>query len=167
MKLAFNNATGPIVTAGKEQFATGCEAARLSPRKRIILPLHRQQDAPVQRMMNYLQPRTYIRPHQHPRDGATESLVVLQGGIVFFVFDDNGNITLKFASKADFNPVVDIEPKLWHSFVVTEPDTVLFECKLGPYDSGLDKTFAAWAPAEFSTGADSYLEWLTEQAAQL
>jgi cupin fold WbuC family metalloprotein len=146
--------------------AAYCAAASESPRKRIILPIHRVQQAPVQRMMNFLQQGTYIRPHLHPREGASESLVLLQGSLVFFVFDDTGNITAKTMLSADATPVFDLEPKIWHSFVVTAPDTVLFECKMGPYDVVLDKTFAAWAPEEFSQEATGYLKMLEQLAHQ-
>ena len=40
------------------------EAAR-NPRKREVLILHREDSDPLQRMLNAVQPGSYIRPHRH------------------------------------------------------------------------------------------------------
>lgn len=149
MKLAFENVTGPLFELSEEWIQDGIEGSRQSRRKRIILPIHREQDARVQRMINFLQPGTYIRPHKHPLPHATESLVLLKGAIRFYTFDDEGNIISdQIISTEPLPGVLDIEPNTWHSFKVLKPDTVLFECKKGPYDAETDKIFAEWAPEE-------------------
>ena len=148
-KLAFENVTGPLFELTEKWIQDGIEGSRQSSRKRIILPIHREQNALVQRMINFLQPGTYIRPHKHPLPHATESLVLLKGAIKFCTFDDDGNIISDQIVSAEPLPgVLDIEPNTWHSFKVLEPDTVLFECKKGPYDTETDKIFAEWAPEE-------------------
>ena len=148
-KLAFENVTGPLFELTEKWIQDGIEGSRQSSRKRIILPIHREQNALVQRMINFLQPGTYIRPHKHPLPHATESLVLLKGAIKFYTFDDDGNIISDQIVSAEPLPgVLDIEPNTWHSFKVLEPDTVLFECKKGPYDTETDKIFAEWAPEE-------------------
>lgn len=152
------NIQGDFFKIDSELWNKGIRASRLSERKRIILPIHRQQDAPVQRMLNFLQPGTYIHPHKHPFDGAVESLVLLQGKIRFYIFDKNGRIERSdIIEKHAFRSVVDIEPDTWHTFLVLEKDTVLFECKRGPYDPETDKIFADWAPEE---GADEVKNWI-------
>lgn len=149
MNLAFENITGSLFELSEEWLQKGIEGSRKSPRKRIILPIHRKQDAIVQRMINFLQPGTYIRPHKHPLADATETLVLLKGAILFSTYDDNGNmIAEQTLSSRPLPGLLDIEPNTWHSFKVLEPDTVLFECKKGPYDAETDKIFAAWAPEE-------------------
>lgn len=160
-KLAFENISGPIFNLTEEGVKQGVRASRESDRRRIILPIHRQQDSEVQRMINFLQPDTYIRPHKHPMNHATESLVLIQGSILFFTYDDSGEIESKH--RIDSKPlpgVLDIEPGVWHSFKVLEPDTLLFECKRGPYDAETDKVFASWAPEE---GSDEALNWLKSE----
>lgn len=148
-KLAFENISEPVFGLTDAWIREGIEGSKQSPRKRIILPIHRKQDAVVQRMINFLQPGTYIRPHKHPMPHATETLVLLKGAIRFFTFDDEGNIESDQVISAEPLPgVMDIEPNTWHSFKVLEPDTVLFECKKGPYDAEKDKIFAEWAPEE-------------------
>lgn len=133
------------------------EASRQSPRKRVILPLHKQGSAPLQRMLNALQPGTYVRPHRHDKARA-ESLVVLAGGLMFIAFEPDGSIRSTQILRAG-SPAfgIDFDGDLWHSMVVLEPDTVLYEAKPGPYDAAGDKQFADWAPEEFTPEAEAYL----------
>jgi cupin fold WbuC family metalloprotein len=56
---------------------------------------------------------------------------------------------------------LDIEPGVWHTFLVLKEDTVLFECKKGPYDKEADKTFASWAPEEGSGKAKVWMDRLS------
>jgi cupin fold WbuC family metalloprotein len=155
---AFENISGDQFVLSSEVMEMGFKGSRASKRKRIILPIHRTQDARVQRMLNFLQPGTYIRPHMHPLDHATESLVLLKGSICFYRFSSEGDVQFSQVLKAGTaNSVADIQPRVWHSFTVLEEDTVLFECKLGPYDENKDKIFAGWAPAENSEGVKKWL----------
>jgi len=161
MKKAFENVSGHLFTPDEDIIEKGIQASRESERKRIILPLHRRQDAKVQRMLNFLQPETYVRPHMHPRNQAIESIVVHQGAIRFLVFDDEGKITQDHILDSEHIFMADIEPLTWHSFVVLEKDTILFESKMGPYDADLDKIFAEWSPEEFTDDAQSWIEHLS------
>jgi cupin fold WbuC family metalloprotein len=148
-QLAFKNVNGPWYGLSQEDIEQGLEASRSSPRKRFILPIHRTQDAPVQRMMNFLQPGTYIRPHKHPRPGAIETIVVLTGLIHVFIYSDQGEVIHECKLKSGTPTcLIDIEDNVWHSFEVLAPDTIIFECKMGPYDTELDKTFAPWSAPE-------------------
>lgn len=157
-KLVFDNISGDLFQLSEKMIEKGAKASRESERLRIILPIHREQDARVQRMINFLQPGTYIPPHKHPLEYATESLVVIQGSIRLFIFDEDGNvITENDIHSKPFPGIIDIEPNIWHSFIVLEMDTVLFECKKGPYNADSDKTFAEWAPEE---GSEHVQEWL-------
>lgn len=157
-KQALANISGDWFTLDDDMLQEGLEASRQSPRQRMILPVHRYQESPVQRMLNFLQPETYIRPHMHPRDGAVESICVLQGSLRFFVFDETG--TVKFDTFLEASGVIDIEPRVWHNFVVLSTDTIIFETKMGPYDAEMDKEFAMWAPGENSDEAKAWVEQL-------
>lgn len=86
MKAAFENVSGPVFVLTPELIRKGLDASRESPRKRIILPIHRRQEARVQRMLNFLQPGTYIRPHRHTGEHAVESINIRRGSIKYFVF---------------------------------------------------------------------------------
>jgi cupin fold WbuC family metalloprotein len=136
------------------------EHSRQSPRGRIILPLHKSAKAAMSRMLNAIQPGSYIRPHRHAADRA-ESVVVLRGAILFLVFSSDGQVTehYRLAAGSDM-PGIDFEGGVWHSFLALEPDTVLFEVKAGPYDAATDKEFAPWAPEEGSEGGGDFLDKL-------
>jgi cupin fold WbuC family metalloprotein len=147
--LAFDNISGSTYQLTQADVDRGLAESRTNTRKRHILPVHRRQDAKVQRLVNFMQPGTYIRPHKHPRPGATESIVVIMGAILVRIFDDQGVILSEHQCKAgSLEAVFDIEENIWHDFVVVEVDTILFECKMGPYDIELDKIFAPWSHPE-------------------
>ena len=153
--------TGDVFHLSEDLLNAGLTAAHSSPRRRIILPIHRDQNALVQRMFNFMLPGTYVQPHLHPRDGAIETMMVLRGALGFVLFDDQGNISDHWRLTAGTpSALLDIEPKLWHGMVILEPDTVILEIKRGPYDAGHDKIFADWAPAEGDDKADAYREKL-------
>jgi cupin fold WbuC family metalloprotein len=135
-------------------------ASRASPRKRIIMPFHHTAGDPLQRMLNSLQPGTYIRPHRHAAARA-ESLIVLSGSILYIDFTEEGRIRNRIKLSAGSDRLgIDTAGGLFHSFIALEPDTVLFEVKPGPYDPSTDKEFARWAPAEYTPEAEAYLQSL-------
>lgn len=136
----------------------GVSQSKLSERKRIIQPIQRTQEAAVQRLLNFLQPKTYIRPHCHASAGASETLIILSGKLGFIEFTEAGEISQKtILQKGD---LLDIEPGIWHTMVCLEEDTILAEFKKGPYSADEDKVFATWAPEEGTKKALEYLELL-------
>jgi len=145
---AFPNPSGAVFTLTEERVRQGCQAAAESPRKRIVQPVHRTQDASVQRIVNFLQPGTYIRPHVHALPGQVEFLEVLQGRIGFVLFDEQGRVASTHDLSAGPFGLLDIEPGTWHGLICLAPDTIITEAKQGPYDARHDKTFADWAPPE-------------------
>lgn len=158
-KLAFENPAGDLFYLSEEMIEKGMRESRKSARLRIIQPIHRTQDAKVQRLINFLQPGTYIRPHKHPLPHSSESIILLQGAIRFMTFNDSGlKLTDRELMASPLPGVIDIEPDVWHSFLVLQKDTVLFECKKGPYNAKTDKKFAGWAPEEGSTTVKEWME---------
>jgi len=106
----------------------------------MLLPLHRSQEAIVQRMLNFFQPGTYIQPHLHPLPHATETIQVLRGGLGFLIFDDEGRVKSQHVLRAGGLGLIGIEARVWHGFVTLEPDTVILEIKRGPYDQQHDRS---------------------------
>ncbi|MGB3212169.1 MAG: WbuC family cupin fold metalloprotein [Desulforhopalus sp.] len=137
------------------------EGSRLSPRKRIILPFHKGPESPMHRMLNAMQPYSYIQPHRHLHPPKAESILVLQGAILSFLFSPAGEVNEvhTLAAGADFFGV-DSEPGVFHTFLALTADTVLFEVKPGPYKESSDKDFASWAPAEGAAETKEYMEYL-------
>ena len=141
------------------------EQARMSPRRRMILPLHKTHQANPQRMLNCLQPDSYIRPHRHLHPPKTETVLLIQGILQAIFFTDTGKLASTHVLEAggsDFG--IDTEPGVFHTFIALAPDTVFLEIKPGPYDATNDKDFASWAPAELSDEAGSYFINLKERA---
>lgn len=155
MKLAFPNIADDVFVLNDEIFERGFEASRQSPRKRIILPIHRAQGDLVQRMLNFFQPGTYVTPHHHPNPSASETIYVIRGGIGFLILEEDGKI--RSTHHLMQGALIDIVPGIWHTMVALEPDTVILEAKRGPHDA-TDKHFALWAPAEGEPGAGELLK---------
>jgi len=134
--------------------------ARRSTRQREIHAFHEGDADPLQRMLNALQPGSYIRPHRHLDPPKSESLVVLQGTLAYLSFHDDGipdddSFLLLERERGVYG--CDIRPRVWHAIFALVPDTVVFEAKPGPYSPTSDKDFAAWAPPEGHSAAPAYL----------
>jgi len=148
-------------TVGLELVNELLEQARQSPRRRQNFNLHPRLEDPVQRLFNVMHPGAYVRPHRHRGEGRWEVFLVLRGAVSVFVFDDTPAVAQRIELAARGPELaVEIPAGAWHSLVVQEPDTVLFELKPGPYFPLEDRDFAAWAPAEGEEGSDRLLTWL-------
>ena len=124
------------------------QAAWDSPRKRHMLRFHEFSE-PVQRMLNAVEPGTYVRPHRHVQPDKPEAFVVLRGAVLVVRFGDDGT-PLEGLAVSEEGPVraAEVPPRAWHCFLVLRAGTVLFEVTQGPYDAATNKQFAPWAPAE-------------------
>lgn len=130
--------------------------AAAAPRRRKNLNLHGHLDDPIQRLLNALEPGTYIRPHRHP-DGVWELFILLSGACSILVFDAQGVVTQRVDLTQDGTLVAEIPAGAWHSVVAQQSGTVVIEVKPGPYVPG---SFAPWAPEEDKDGATACLDWL-------
>ena len=141
------------------------QEAQLNPRKREILALHRGNTDALQRMLNAVQPGSYLRPHRHLCPPKAELLIILSGAMAFVSFLDDGSPdtqTFALLHPTRGSLAVDCREGIWHTFFALEPDTVVCEVKAGPYDPAAGKEFAPWAPAEDEPGAASYLASLEQ-----
>lgn len=164
-RLALDPPTGPLALFGPDDLERALAASRASPRKRIILPFHRTLDDPLHRMLNAIQPGSYVHPHRHLSTPKSEAWIVLRGELLFVSFDDDGRVdqsAVLAPGGAHFG--VDLVPGRYHTIVALEPDTVIYEVKSGPYTKDADKAFAPWAPAEGTPEAEVYLAELEELA---
>jgi len=142
--------------------------AKKSKRKRKNFNFHEQETDLMQRMLNALEPETYVRPHKHENPDKREVFIVLKGKLAFIIFDDKGNIkTINILEANSENFGIEIEAKVWHSIVSLETGTVIYEIKDGPYHPENDKNFAEWSPKEFSDKVQQYLEGLKKQIIKL
>jgi cupin fold WbuC family metalloprotein len=135
--------------------------AAASPRLRKNFNFHPYEAAPANRLLNAIEPDSYVQPHRHLDPAKDETLVVLRGAVGLVVFDEVGGILQLAVLRAGSGAIgVDIPHATWHTFVALEPGSVIFEAKAGPYVPLAREEKAKWAPAEGDPAAMIYLERL-------
>lgn len=135
-----------------------CAEAAASPRRRRNRNFHPRDDHPGHRLLNAMQPDSYIPPHRHLDPNKDETLILLRGCLGLVEFDDAGQILRKLLLGSSKNILgIDIAYGTWHTVIALESDSVFFEAKAGPYLPFTDAERAPWAPAENSPDAAAYL----------
>jgi cupin fold WbuC family metalloprotein len=159
--MALPGPVGSVFALDEPWLQKGLEGSRQSPRKRIMLPLHRREES-VQRMVNFIQPGSYIRPHCHPLPEQVECIAVIQGCLGLVEFSPGGEIRGHWRLEAGrpAGCLADMDAGVWHGMVSLAPDSVMLEIKKGPYNPLTDKKFPGWAPEENSAAAGEYLRKL-------
>jgi cupin fold WbuC family metalloprotein len=146
-------------------FVQLAEKAAASPRGRQHHNFH-QMEEPCHRMAVGLQPSTYVPPHRHLGDDKAETLLVLKGRLGVLIFDDAGQVLARRILEVGGDTVgVDLPPTVYHGLVVLEADSVMFECKSGPYRPVGEGEHAHWAPREGEAGVADYHAWMRAQFA--
>lgn len=139
--------------------------AEENPRRRMNYNFHQTLDAPINRLLNALMPDTYLPPHRHSGPQKEEIFFVLRGSVLLLHFDDEGNVILA----KEINPKkgvygMEYDARIWHSLIVLEPDTVVYEVKEGPYVALKPEDFGPWAPsADDPEKAKEYNKMLLEK----
>jgi cupin fold WbuC family metalloprotein len=135
--------------------------AAASPRRRKNFNFHAHESAPANRLLNAIEPDSYVQPHRHLDPAKGETLVVLRGAVGLVVFDDKGAVLQHAVLRAGTGALgVDIPHGTWHTFVGLEPGSVIFEAKAGPYLPLTREEKASWAPKEGDPAAMAYMEKL-------
>jgi cupin fold WbuC family metalloprotein len=137
--------------------------AKRNFRRREIHCVHEGNEDTLHRMLNAIEPGSYVQPHRHLFPPKAESLIILSGCLGVVPFNEDGSpdkANLVLLSQKHGAIGVDIRAGVWHTFVALEADTVVFEAKPGPYQAASDKDFATWAPAADTDDAGSYLAQL-------
>lgn len=134
------------------------DEARASPRLRKNRNFHPDNEFPSHRLLNAIEPGSYVAPHRHLDPLKDESMIVLRGRLGLVIFDDAGAVV----QSTVINPQgpccgVDIPHATWHTVLALEPGTVFFEAKAGPYLPLGPAERATWAPAEADEAAAGYL----------
>lgn len=145
------NSTAPRITpqfTDAAALAALTDTARGLPRLRRNANFHRSEAEPANRLLNAIEPGSYIRPHRHLDPNKDETMVVLKGRLGMLWFDDDGKVAGQAVMATGGNCVVNIPHGCWHTLLALEPGTVFFEAKGGPYAPLAPDETAAWAPAE-------------------
>lgn len=143
------------------------QAAKASPRLRKNLNFHENNESACHRLLNALEPGTYVQPHCHADPEKAETIIALKGSFGILIFDQDGAVTEQFVMAAHQDTLgVNIPAGVFHSMVALESGSVFFESKAGPYAALADAEKAHWAPAEGEPGCAAYLDALTARFAR-
>ena len=135
--------------------------ARQAPRRRKNLNFHADDAAACQRLLNAVEPDSYIAPHRHLDPAKDETILLLRGRIGVILFDETGAVTAHTALDSTGPRFgLTIPAGTFHALVALATASVFFEAKAGPYRPLADEERAPWAPAEGNPTAVSYLATL-------
>jgi len=139
-------------------------AAQENPRLRKNWNIHPADDFPAHRLLNAMEPSSYIRPHRHLDPLKDETFMIVRGKLGILILDDDGAVKEKVLLDADGECIgVDIPAGQFHTAVSLESGTIFFEAKAGPYIPLQDGEKPSWAPEDGSAGAEGYLAALKEE----
>ena len=137
------------------------EAARTSPRRRKNQNFHASNEDVCHRLLNAVEPGSYVVPHRHMDPNKDESFVVLRGRFGLVLFDTGGAVTHALVlDHAGPNLGITIPHGTFHSLVALAPGSVFFEAKAGPFLPLSPEEVAPWAPAEQAPEAGAYFSKL-------
>jgi cupin fold WbuC family metalloprotein len=121
--------------------------ARRNPRLRQNHNLHPSNESRCHRLLNAIEPGSYIRPHRHLDIEKDEAFILMSGRLGIVIFTDHGEVAGAVAlSHASGNLAADIPQGLWHTALSLESGTVFYEAKAGPYLQLTEDETAGWAP---------------------
>lgn len=132
-------------------------AAASAPRRRKNFNFHVSETAPSNRLLNAMEPDSYIPPHRHLDASKDESIVVVRGKFGVVEFDEAGKVTGQTVLMPGGTVGINIPHGTYHSLVALEPGSIFFESKAGPYAPLTEAEKAAWAPQEGTDEAAAYL----------
>lgn len=142
---------------------TVSKEASLSPRRRKNRNFHQSETDLSHRLLNAIEPGSYIIPHRHLGPGKDETLIVLRGQLGVVFYDDSGQITQTVSLTPGGTACgVTIPHGVYHTALACQPGTVCFEAKAGPYAPLTEAERAPWAPGENAPEATAYLQSMSE-----
>lgn len=125
--------------------------ATQSDRLRMNYNFHESFDDPIQRMLNALEPDTYLPPHRHLNPGKDEIFIVLRGRILLLEFNNQGEVIDHMILDPSLGAYgAEVSAGVWHTLISLKPNTVIYEVKQGPFTAISPQNIAPWAP-EFNT----------------
>lgn len=132
-----------------------------NPRLRKNWNIHESDDFCCHRLLNAIEPGSYIRPHRHLDPTKNETFLIVRGRLGVILFDEAGLVAKKILLAADGDTLaVDIPHGIFHTAVSLTTGTIFFEAKAGPYLPLADGEKAGWAPEDGTPDAASYLAGL-------
>ena len=106
--------------------------AKESPRLRMNYNFHQSLDELCHRFLNAVEPGTEVPIHKHPTKD--ETFVILRGKVRVTTHRDDGSVIEDYIlCPGDGNYGVNIPKGVWHKLECIEENSVIFECKEGPF----------------------------------
>ena len=124
--------------------------AKESPRLRMNMDLRNSAEDSSQRMLNAIEPGTEVPIHRHQK--TSETVVMLRGSAVQWLYDDAGTVAGKVLLRAgdarsesgmteglesgmtSVGCAMNVEKGQWHRIEALESGTVILEMKDGAYE---------------------------------
>ncbi len=148
-----------IVT--RELLASVVGDAQLNPRLRKNYNIHVSDSSRCHRLLNAIEPASYIRPHRHLDPEKDEAFILMGGRLGIVIFTDAGEVAeAVLLSRDGGNLAADIPHGVFHTAVSLESGTVFYEAKAGPYLPLREEEKGTWAPEDGDPQASLYLERL-------
>jgi cupin fold WbuC family metalloprotein len=142
---------------------TVSQDARLSPRRRKNRNFHEDDAAIAHRLLNGIEPASYIVPHRHLDPNKDETMIALRGELGVVFFDAAGQPVQTAVLTPDGAACgVTIPHGVYHTVLACQSGTVFFEAKAGPYVPLSEAERAPWAPDENTPEAAAYAQSLSE-----
>jgi cupin fold WbuC family metalloprotein len=136
------------------------EALR-SPRLRNNYNIHHSDESRCHRLLNAIEPASYIRPHRHLDPEKDEAFILMRGKLGIITFADDGTvIETVLLSNSNGNLAADIPYGVYHTALSLETGTLFYETKAGPYLQLTEDEKASWSPEDCDPAAQNYLEQL-------
>lgn len=106
--------------------------AKASPRLRMNYNFHQSLEEKCHRFLNAVEPGTEVPIHKHPTKD--ETFVILRGKVRVTTHNDDGSIIEDYIlCPEDGRYGVNIPKGVWHKLECIEENSVIFECKEGPF----------------------------------
>ena len=142
----------------RELLAQVTAEARLNPRLRKNYNLHPSDDSRCHRLLNAIEPGSYIRPHRHLDTEKDEAFILISGRLGIVVFADDGVVVKTvLLSHGGGNLAADIPHGVYHTAISLESGTVFYESKAGPYRQLDEDEKGMWAPEDADPQANAFL----------
>lgn len=108
------------------------EQAKASPRLRMNYNFHKSLDDKCHRFLNAVEPGTEVPIHRHPTKD--ETFVILRGKVRVTTHNDDGSIIDDFVLCPEEGRYgVNIPKGIWHTIESLAENSIIFECKEGPF----------------------------------
>jgi cupin fold WbuC family metalloprotein len=135
--------------------------AKQSPRLRRNYNFHTSDGDICHRLLNAMEPDSYIQPHRHSDINKDETLAVIRGKMGLIIFDNDGNIEEMALLEPTGNVMLaNIPHGTFHTLVSLDGPSVFFEAKAGPFIPLTQDEKAYWAPKEGDESSTEYLKSL-------